>query len=111
MIDFEGYYTVAVEQIEYIDMNEKGTGDCPYCLNIHLLSGRVLSVCYRTAMARTTARNKLCGQIETERRRDSETIINRLYLIKDALERVDKRQFRIWKQLKELLKLEPDETI
>ena len=111
MIDFEGYYTVAVEQIEYIDMNDKGTGDCPYCLNIHLLSGRVLSVCYRTAMARTTARNKLQQQIEAERRRDSDQIIARLSLIRDGVERVDKRQFRIWKQLKELLKLPPEETI
>ena len=111
MIDFEGYYTIAAEQVEYIAATDRGTGDCPYCLNIHLLSGRALSVCYRTAAARTAARNKLCGQIEAERRRDSETIINRLHLIRDAVERVDKRQFRIWKQLKELLKLEPDETI
>lgn len=111
MIDFEGYYTIAAEQVEYIAATDRGTGDCPYSLDVHLLSGRTLSVSYRTTIARTAGRNKLERQIEAERRRDSDQIIARLSLIRDGVERVDKRQFRIWKQLKELLKLPPDETI
>ena len=111
MIDFEGYYSIAVERVEYISMSSKENGDYPYTLSVHLESERALSVSYRNKDACAAARNKLCQQIEAERRRSSDEIIARLSIIRDGVERVDKRQFRIWKQLKTLLNVEPEEKI
>lgn len=108
MIDFEGYYLVSAEQIEYINTDE-GAGW--YNLNVHLLAGRVLTVRYRTKMARDEGRQKLHRQIESERRQDAENIQNRLYLIEQAVKGVDKRQYKIWRQLKILLKLGQDDEI
>ena len=108
MIDFEGYYLVSAEQIEYINTDE---GADWYNLNVHLLAGRVLTVRYRTKMARDEGRKKLHRQIESERRQDAENIQNRLYLIEQAVKGVDKRQYKIWRQLKILLKLGQDDEI
>lgn len=107
MIDFEGYYLVNAEQIEYISVS--GEGDTGwYNLNVHLLAGRVLTVRYRTKMARDDGQQKLNRQIEAERRWDAENIQNRLYLIEQAVKGVDKRQLKIWRQLKALLGIEAD---
>lgn len=107
MIDFEGYYLVNAEQIEYISAS--GEGDTGwYNLNVHLLAGRVLTVKYRTKTARDDGRQRLNRQIEAERR-DAENIQNRLYLIEQAVKGVDKRQLKIWRQLKALLRIETDE--
>ena len=108
MIDFEGYFLVSAGQIEYISTAE---GTDWYNLNVHLLGGRVLTVRYRTKMARDEGRQKLCRQIESERRQDAENIQNRLYLIEQAVKGVDKRQYKIWRQLKILLKLGQDDEI
>lgn len=108
MIDFEGYYLVNAEQIEYISASDEGDTGW-YNLNVHLLAGRVLTVKYRTKMARDDGRQRLNRQIEAERRRDAENIQNRLYLIERAVKGVDKRQLKIWRQLKALLGIETDE--
>ena len=111
MIDFGGYYLVPVEQIEYIDASSSEDGTGWHNLNAHLLSGRVLTIKYRSKTARDEGWRKLYTEIEAERRRSSDEIIARLSLIRDGVERVDKRQFRIWKQLKTLLNVEPEEKI
>lgn len=110
MIDFEGCYLISAGQIEYIDTyNEENTGW--YGLNVHLLGGRVLTVKYRTKMGRDDGRKRMYQKVEDERRRDAENIENRLYLIEQAIKGVDKRQYKIWKQLKSLLRLGQDNEI
>lgn len=109
MIDFEGYYLVNAEQIAYIDITDESSGW--YNLNVRLLCGQVVTVRYRTKTARDEGRKKLHGQIESERRQDAENIQSRLYRIEQAVNGVDKRQFKIWKQLKILLKLGQDNEI
>lgn len=48
----------------------------------------------------------LSRQIDSEKRRDAEKIHNALlYILRDSVNRIDKRQLRIWRQLRDLLGL------
>ena len=81
MIEFEGYYSVSVEQVAYVSMRN-GTGKTPYGLFLNLENGK---------------------------RQDAERILNRLNLIEQAVKGLDKRQYKIWRQLGALLRVVPDE--
>lgn len=109
MIEFEGYYLVAVEQVEYI-YTKDGTGEQPYGLFLHTTSGKELGVWYSLEVRRREAIVKLARQIEQERRWPTENILHRLYLIESGINRTDKRTLRIWQQLKRLLHLESEDT-
>lgn len=102
MVEFDSYYFFAADQVECIS-SEKGGDTHPYTLAVYLKSGRRLAVNYATQKDRDNAKRIMVNRVESELRRDSEKIINRLYLIDDAVKRVDKRQLRIWRQLKALL--------
>lgn len=109
MIDFEGYYLVPPDQVAYIE-TRRGGGDAQYGLFLGLTSGKELGVWYRTEEARKAAYAKLAQQTERGKRQDTENILYRLRLIEDCINRTDKRTLRIWKQLKQLLHLESEET-
>ena len=51
----------------------------------------------------------LSRQIDSEKRRDAEKIYNALYILRDTVNRIDKRQLRIWRQLRDLLGLNVEE--
>ena len=51
----------------------------------------------------------LTWQIDREKRQDIDKIHTALYLLQDSINRIDKRQLRIWKQLKELLGVRVEE--
>lgn len=110
MIDFEGYYHFAPEQVESIDTETRqGESSYPYTLAVYLKSGRKLAVNYPTKKARDNAREVLCRRVETALRQDADRFYSRLYLVEDAVKRIDKRQLRIWRQLKALLQLATNE--
>lgn len=48
-------------------------------------------------------------EIESEKRRAVEQILNRLNLIEQAVKGLDKRQYKIWRQLGALLRVTPEE--
>ena len=50
-------------------------------------------------------------EVECDRRRKELDIQGQLATIMRVVERTEKRQLRIWRQLKELLGVEPEETI
>lgn len=110
MIDFEGYYHVAAEQIEYIDMKTNANNNAPFGLFLHLTSGKELGVWYRTEALRKAGYAKLTRQIESEKRQNDNAVLGRLYQIEAIVNRVDKRTLRIWRQLKGLLHLEGEEA-
>lgn len=66
-------------------------------------------VWYRTEISRKQAKERIVREIESEKRRDAERILNRLDLIEHAVKGLDKRQFKIWRQLGALLRVVPDE--
>lgn len=108
MIEFEGYYYVSAEQVAYVSMRN-GTGENPYGLFLNLENGKELGVWYRTEISHKQAKERIVREIESEKRRDAERILNRLDLIEHAIKGLDKRQFKIWRQLGALLRVVPDE--
>ncbi len=109
MIEFENYYYIAAEEIALIE-TKKGDTDYPYILSVTLKSGKTVSVSYKTKEARDVARRRMANQISMDLRQDWEQIHNRLYLLNDAVKRVDKRQLRIWRILSKLLHIDEKEA-
>lgn len=95
MIDFEGYYSVAVEQIKYIGTDKKDGDTYPYRIKMNLLSGETLIVSYMTEAAAKEAKERICRKIESEQRREAENILIRLRLIEAAVNGLDKRQLKM----------------
>lgn len=99
MVEVGGYYYLSAQEIESV-FCVKGSADYPYKLTVIMKSGKDYSVCYEKETARNEEKRRVLNAIETERRRDAETILNKLYLMNYTVERIDKRQLRIWQQLK-----------
>jgi len=102
MIDFGNYYNFPADQVAYIE-NHKVPGDYPFELAVILKTGNRLAVCYKRKESCDTAKRVLITNIQRELRADTEKTHNMLYLIEDCAKRIDKRQLRIWQQLKALL--------
>lgn len=107
MVQFESYYFFAADQVECVSA-ESGNNSHPYALVVYLKSGRKLSVNYKTQNELDRAKQIMVSRIESDLRRDREQVFNRLYLIDDAVKRIDKRQLRVWRQLKALLHLDKE---
>lgn len=75
MIAWSKYFHFNAEDVEYIEAIDSTSGEYPYRLTVHLKSGNAPSVSYQDSKSRDTARN----------------------------ERIERRQLRIWRQLKALL--------
>ena len=105
MIDFEGYYSFPADQVESVEIGTRNDAPCPYILSVNMKSGKTLSVNYKNKADRDRQKQLLVNRISTELRSDYERLYNKLYLIEDCMKRVDKRQLRIWRQLKTLLHL------
>lgn len=103
MISFSKYYHFTAEDVEFIEAVDNTVGDYPYKLIVHFKSGKSCSVNYNDSKSRDTVRNNMVRQIECEKRTDTEKTLNMLALLNYAVERIDKRQLRIWRQLKALL--------
>ena len=110
MIDFEGIYSVDAERVEFISMRS-GTGEAPYGLFLTMRSGKELGLWYRTEFSRKQGKERIVREIECDRRREELDIQERLTEIMRVVERTEKRQLRIWRQLKELLSVDPVESI
>lgn len=110
MIDFEGYYSFAPEQVESVEADTRTdeTG-YPFTLSVWLKSGRKLSVNYATKKGRDNAKRLLENNIEIALRRDTERLQSQLSYMEDVIRRIDKRQLRIWRQLKAILQLTASE--
>lgn len=109
MIEFDGYYFVAEEDIEAIIKGSSGMKSHPYRLTIRCKSGREYVLNYAGEVERDRIAKEFAQQVERsvrDRDRTMEAIFNRLYLMDDRLRRVDNRGLRIWRQLKALLGVE-----
>lgn len=103
MVDFEGYYSFPAEQVECVRASASDSEEYPYRLTAFLKSGRELSMNYKTKEARDNAKRLLCADIARELGQGGVDIRNKLFLLSDTLRRMDQRQLRIWRQLKQLL--------
>lgn len=80
MVEVGGYYYLSAQEIESV-FCVKGSADYPYKLTVIMKSGKDYSVCYEKETDRNEEKRRVLNAIETERRRDAETILNKLYLI------------------------------
>lgn len=103
MIAWSKYFHFNAEDVEYIEAIDSTSGEYPYRLTVHLKSGNAPSVSYKDSKSRDTARNELVRLVDRVRHEDTEKILNQLTLLKYSNERIERRQLRIWRQLKALL--------
>lgn len=108
MIDFEGYYFFPAEEVGSVHLHTV-TGEYPYALTVHLKSGRDHTINYKEVEGRNKAARNLRSRIEMDLRETRADVRNALFLLNDEIKRIDKRQLRIWQQLKRLLNIKGQE--
>lgn len=109
MVVWSEYYRFSAEEVEALGTSDTNIGSHPYRLTVYFKSGSNLSVNYANMQSRKADMLALSQQIDREKRQDVEKIHNALYLLRDATNRIDKRQLRIWKQLQNLLGVKVEE--
>ena len=107
MINLGGYYSVDAEKVDYVAIKNGGS-NAPYGLFLVLSSGQEIGVWYQAEDARQRARETLVRQLEIEKGRKAQ-LENRLILIWNGIDRLEKRQLRIYRQLRKLLGTEVPE--
>ena len=109
MVTWGEYYSFAAGEIEAIGTSETQASNFPFVLTVYLKSGVKMSVSYADQGSRSRAKRDLEKQIDREMRSASEGVITKLFIVQDSLNRMDKRQLRIWRQLRELLNLKTED--
>lgn len=110
MIVWSEFYRFSAEEVEALGTTDNTGGSHPYTLVVYLKSGNKFSVSYMDKKSQKAAMDDLCRQIDCEKKRDVEKIHNALFLLRDSVSRIDKRQLRIWRQLRDLLGLQMEES-
>lgn len=106
MVEIGRVYSLSAREIECIEaLNTNGR----FRLTVHTKSGKSYSVDYSTEAARNSAQAVAVRQYERDVTEMEQKILNRLYLIQGTVERTDKRQLRIWRQLKVLVGIKPED--
>lgn len=111
MVAWSEHYRFPAESVEAIGTSDGTSGTHPFMLTVYLKSGKTLSVSYADKQSRKVAMLDLSRQIDSEKRRDAEKIHNSLYILRDSVNRIDKRQLRIWRQLKSLLGVKVEDEL
>ena len=108
MICFGLYYHFSGEDVEYISLTNVGV-EYPYKLMVFLRSGRSFSVSYKIQKDAEKERDRLVHSVDTERNAQSQRVLSKLQLLDYSMRTIDRRQLRIWRQLKALLGVTVDE--
>lgn len=107
MVEIGKLYCFSAREIECIEASNV-TGR--FRLTVHMKSGKSYSVDYANESARDIAQAGIIRQFDRDISELDQKILNQLYLIQGTVERTDKRQLRIWRQLKALLGTEVEDT-
>lgn len=111
MIKLGDYYRFSADDISAVALSDSTSPTHPFSLTVYLKSGKNFSINYSDARARKASMIDFEHQFDRERKQGFETMLNKLFLIEDAVCRVDKRQLRIWKQLKALLGVKVEDEV
>lgn len=103
MIVWSEHYRFSADDVAAIGTADFAVGTHPYAMTVYLKSGTKFTVNYADKQSRKADMIDLSRQIDREKRQDMEKIHNALYLLRDSVNRIDKRQLRIWRQLRDLL--------
>jgi len=102
MVNFSQYYSFPAERVDHVRVLDMKEGDFPYVLRVVTKSGRELDVSYKVREVRDNAKAGLCAQIGRELSGGEADLLYKLSLILNTVERLDKRQLKIWQQLKKI---------
>lgn len=105
MVNLSNLYFFSAKEIECIEPYSVKVND-RYRLTVYTKSGKSYSASYANVKERDSAKTDLIRQIERATTEHEQKVLNRLYLIQNTAERMDKRQLKIWRQLKDLLGIE-----
>lgn len=106
MVEIGKLYSFSAREIECIEaQNTNGQ----FRLTVHMKSGKSYSANYASEAARDAAQAGIIRQFDRDISEVDQKILNRLYLIQSTVERTDKRQLRIWRQLKALIGIKPED--
>lgn len=108
MVTLNKYYHFSANEIEYVEVSTV-PGDFPYRITVHLKSGAQVSVDYKAESNRDSDRYNLIQQIECEQKKDFERLWSEIYLLKGDVKTLNHRQLRIWRQLRDILKVKVEE--
>ena len=111
MVSWDNYYKFAAKEVEVIGISDNTSGTHPYVMTVYLKSGNKISISYQDPKRRKAEMLNLTRQIEMECNREGADLRVELLCIKGTVNRIEKRQLRVWKLLKELLGLKGDETL
>ena len=110
MVRFDEDHYFDANEIAYVrkknDLSEKYL----YQIFVGMKNGKEYGVSYLNEKDRDDEHCRLIYDIERERRQPTENLRWEIKAIKNALGTMDKRQKRIWRQLKDLLNLKEEET-
>ena len=108
MLEFNGQF-FASDQVDMIECSVNGGNEeYPFALSVCLRSGRTYTVIYKDEKARARAAERLARCIDNEQKDTMEKIFWKLRDLEYGVNRMDKRQLKIWRQLKKLLALGED---
>lgn len=110
MIDFEGYYFFPAEEVASIEVHTT-QAEYPFAVTVFLKSGQKHQVNYKDCKSRNDGTRNLRRQIEMELRETRSDVRNAMFLLNNEIKRIDKRQLRIWQQLKKLLNIKGQEDV
>lgn len=108
MINLNRYFNFAASEIEWIEVKTIAGSEYPYKIIVHLKSGTSASVAYVNESERNKEREILVKQIENERRLNYERLYSSLCSIENDMKTLNRRQLRIWRQLRDLLGIKVD---
>lgn len=110
MIVWSKYYRFPAEEVSCVEAtSNNGETKFPYKLTVYLKSGTSFAVSYADEKSRSKDMDSIVRQVDIARRNDYEKLYNQIYLLRDTISRIDKRQLRIWRQLRDLLGVKPME--
>lgn len=104
MVQLGEYYCFDVNSIKCVECTKQKDSAFPYRLTVYLKnSDKAYSVSYIIREDRNNAKIDLLRQIEYEKRGNLSEIKGIIRQIQNDVRRINKRQLRIWRQLRELL--------
>ena len=103
MVEWNGWY-LAADRVSAIKVY-KTQSPLPYRLEVVMVDA-TYHCDYETKPQCETAARRIAAKIERENSDRWDNMQNRLYLIDDAIKRIDRRQLRIWRILKALLNID-----
>lgn len=109
MVRFDEYYYFDANEIAFVRKTTASGAEHPYRIFVGIKGGQEYGVNYANEKARNDAYNRLVRDIEQERRQPIEQLRWKLEMINITLKTLDKRQMKIWRQLKELLGLKVED--